>query len=119
HADPEIAGPETVGRLAESRDRTRDRAGGEKPEEKREAEREDRDQEVVTIGLDEGGLNDRDRLAQLPLGRFLVALDERKQPLHGVREDPTVEKPPGCLRIRLRALLELPQQRAVHRDLVV
>src|SRR4029450_9455166 len=36
-----------------------------------------------------------------------------------VARDPRVQETPGCLRIRLRDLLELPQQRAVYRDLVV
>ena len=53
HADREVAGPETVGRVAEPLDRTRDRAGGEEPEEHGQRQCEHGDQHVLAIGLGE------------------------------------------------------------------
>ncbi len=106
--DRRVAGSETVGRVGESRDRTRDRARGEEPEEHGQPEREHGEQHVVAIGLGESGLDHGDRLAQLPLGGFLVALDERQQHVDVVGLDPLVEVALRCVRGRPRDLFELP-----------
>jgi hypothetical protein len=118
--DRQITGSETVGRVAQSRDRTRDRPRGEEPEEQGEAEREHREEAGdVAIGLGESDLDHGDGIAQIPFGRFLVALDERQQHVDVVWLDPLVEVALRCVGGRPRDLLELPQQRAVRRDLVV